>query len=48
MKLLGEWNWYLPRWLDWIPSISHGEMPVPQPVVLEPHAEERREVLTVS
>jgi RND superfamily putative drug exporter len=47
MKLLGEWNWYLPRWLDWIPSISHGEMPVPQPVVLEPHAEERREVLTV-
>ena len=20
MKLLGDWNWYLPRWLDWIPS----------------------------
>jgi RND superfamily putative drug exporter len=20
MKLLGEWNWYLPRWLDWVPS----------------------------
>jgi RND superfamily putative drug exporter len=19
MKLLGDWNWYLPRWLDWIP-----------------------------
>jgi uncharacterized membrane protein YdfJ with MMPL/SSD domain len=19
MKLLGEWNWYLPRWLEWIP-----------------------------
>jgi RND superfamily putative drug exporter len=20
MKLLGEWNWYLPRWLEWIPG----------------------------
>jgi len=19
MKMLGEWNWYLPRWLDWLP-----------------------------
>lgn len=19
MKLLGEWNWYLPRWLEWLP-----------------------------
>ena len=22
MKLLGDWNWYLPRWLEWIPRIS--------------------------
>jgi len=21
MKLLGEWNWYLPRWLDWLPKV---------------------------
>jgi uncharacterized membrane protein YdfJ with MMPL/SSD domain len=21
MKLLGEWNWYLPRWLEWLPEI---------------------------
>jgi putative drug exporter of the RND superfamily len=20
MKLLGEWNWYLPKWLDWLPD----------------------------
>ena len=20
MKLLGEWNWYLPRWLRWLPT----------------------------
>jgi RND superfamily putative drug exporter len=23
MKLLGDWNWYLPRWLEWIPTLSH-------------------------
>jgi len=22
MKLLGEWNWYMPRWLDWVPNIT--------------------------
>ncbi len=22
MKLLGEWNWYLPRWLAWLPKIK--------------------------
>jgi putative drug exporter of the RND superfamily len=22
MKLLGDWNWYLPRWLGWLPSIA--------------------------
>jgi hypothetical protein len=25
MKLLGDWNWYLPRWLDWLPKLEHGE-----------------------
>jgi uncharacterized membrane protein YdfJ with MMPL/SSD domain len=20
MKLLGEWNWYLPKWLEWLPD----------------------------
>jgi uncharacterized membrane protein YdfJ with MMPL/SSD domain len=24
MKLLGEWNWYLPRWLEWLPHFEHG------------------------
>jgi putative drug exporter of the RND superfamily len=23
MKLLGDWNWYLPRWLDWLPNLEH-------------------------
>jgi RND superfamily putative drug exporter len=22
MKLLGEWNWYLPTWLEWLPTLS--------------------------
>jgi RND superfamily putative drug exporter len=22
MKILGEWNWYLPKWLEWLPSLS--------------------------
>ena len=22
MKLLGDWNWYLPRWLDWLPQLG--------------------------
>jgi RND superfamily putative drug exporter len=21
MRLLGEWNWYLPRWLQWLPQL---------------------------
>jgi uncharacterized membrane protein YdfJ with MMPL/SSD domain len=25
MKLLGEWNWYLPRWLEWLPRLEPEE-----------------------
>ena len=25
MKLLGEWNWYLPRWLEWLPRLEGRE-----------------------
>jgi len=24
MKLLGDWNWYLPPWLEWLPRLGHG------------------------
>ena len=27
MVLLGEWNWYLPRWLQWLPRIDLPEEP---------------------
>jgi uncharacterized membrane protein YdfJ with MMPL/SSD domain len=23
MKLLGDWNWYLPNWLQWLPRVEH-------------------------
>ena len=25
MKLLGDWNWYLPSWLQWLPKIKMAE-----------------------
>jgi RND superfamily putative drug exporter len=27
MKLLGDWNWYLPRWLEWLPRLEHERAP---------------------
>ena len=30
MKLLGDANWYLPRWLDWLPRVAPEE-PTPEP-----------------
>jgi uncharacterized membrane protein YdfJ with MMPL/SSD domain len=33
MKLLGDWNWYLPRWLEWLPRIKlegAGAKPAPE------------------
>ncbi len=39
MKLLGDWNWYLPRWLRWVPNLSAegaGPQPGPQPRGVSP------------
>ncbi|WP_045701680.1 MMPL family transporter [Streptomyces rubellomurinus] len=46
MSLLGERNWYLPRWLGWLPDLSHGEpataaSPAPA-TVTKPRAGRRR------
>ena len=40
MKLLGDWNWYLPSWLEWLPHLEHGEKlePVKAPPVPTPTA----------
>jgi uncharacterized membrane protein YdfJ with MMPL/SSD domain len=29
MKLLGDWNWYLPKGLHWLPNVSHEARPEP-------------------
>jgi uncharacterized membrane protein YdfJ with MMPL/SSD domain len=29
MKLLGEWNWYLPKRLEWLPRLEHDAAPAP-------------------
>jgi RND superfamily putative drug exporter len=38
MKLLGDRNWYLPRWLEWLPRFNHGleheAEPEPEAVLL--------------
>ena len=31
MKLLGDWNWYLPKWLEWLPRLEHEESPARAP-----------------
>ncbi|TDD71192.1 hypothetical protein E1293_33950 [Actinomadura darangshiensis] len=36
MSLLGRSNWYLPRWLEWLPRISHGEEPAAEPAPAPP------------
>ena len=30
MKLLGDWNWYLPSWLQWLPNLSVEGLATPQ------------------
>jgi RND superfamily putative drug exporter len=29
MKLLGDWNWYLPNWLQWLPHSGLAEAEAP-------------------
>ena len=33
MKLLGDWNWYLPKWLEWLPRLEHAERAPEAPAV---------------
>jgi uncharacterized membrane protein YdfJ with MMPL/SSD domain/pimeloyl-ACP methyl ester carboxylesterase len=51
MKLLGNWNWYLPSWLEWLPRIEFGEPevspePEPEAKVEPPAGGPKRRVLT--
>jgi RND superfamily putative drug exporter len=41
MALLGDRNWYLPRWLAWMPRLSHGAPDQPGPVAVPERGEAR-------
>ncbi|HEY6835643.1 MAG TPA: alpha/beta fold hydrolase [Gaiellaceae bacterium] len=46
MKLLGERNWYLPSWLEWLPHFDAGELEIPdepegEPAPTEPKRKRR-------
>jgi uncharacterized membrane protein YdfJ with MMPL/SSD domain len=45
MKLLGKWNWYLPRWLEWLPRGHHAGAAAP--VATDPAASSRHELVGV-
>jgi RND superfamily putative drug exporter len=32
MALLGDRNWYLPRWLQWLPDLRVEGVPIAEPV----------------
>ena len=36
MKLLGDWNWYLPSWLGWIPEVHVEGHAAEEPAVKRP------------
>jgi len=29
MRLLGDWNWYMPKSLQWLPKLQHSPEPAP-------------------
>jgi uncharacterized membrane protein YdfJ with MMPL/SSD domain len=31
MRVLGDWNWYLPKWLEWLPQRRPPKLPLPDP-----------------
>jgi RND superfamily putative drug exporter len=44
MKLLGDWNWYLPSWLEWLPRIGREpsvDLPEPPSEELQPAEQPR-------
>jgi putative drug exporter of the RND superfamily len=40
MKMLGDWNWYLPSWLEWLPRVGAGRDATPPTQPMDPPAPE--------
>ena len=47
MKLLGDWNWYLPRWLEWLPRVGAERDAVPPVEPRDPPAPDEPEPVEV-
>ncbi|MBA3738779.1 MAG: hypothetical protein H0W97_09440 [Actinobacteria bacterium] len=47
MKLLGNRNWYLPSWLDWLPKINIDGAATPDMVVEPVEADPERQLVRV-
>ncbi len=45
MTLLGDWNWYLPRWLRWLPRFELGESDIDVATPSRPRRRRGRRVL---
>ena len=45
MKLLGDWNWYLPRWLRWLPRFEVGESDIDAATPSRPRRRRARRLL---
>ncbi|HXD56770.1 MAG TPA: MMPL family transporter, partial [Thermoleophilaceae bacterium] len=44
MKVLGDWNWYLPKWLEWLPHVgAEGDSGLPPEVEPGEPADSREE-----
>ena len=42
MKLLGDWNWYMPRWLQWLPRLERHEAEAAPEIKPAPRGSARR------
>ncbi len=42
MKVLGDWNWYLPKWLEWMPHVHEPEFAPPPSKPPEPEPADQR------
>jgi RND superfamily putative drug exporter len=38
MRVLGDWNWYLPSWLEWLPHVGAGREAAPPIEAKDPQA----------
>jgi RND superfamily putative drug exporter len=50
MRVLGDWNWYLPKWLEWLPQVGEqrGAAPPAEPKAAIPLSDRTRAAETMT